>query len=1034
MPGVNVLVKGTTTGTATDIDGKYTLSVGNNAVLVFSFIGYANVEQAVGAQSNVSVQMSPDSKTLTEVVVTGYSSQAKRNITGSVAVVDTKDMMKVASSNFAEQLQGKVAGVQISTTGDPGSAQFVRIRGIGSINNNEPLYVIDGVPIQNEANMNFLNPGDIESMQVLKDAAAASVYGSRAANGVVVITTKKGRGKMNLRVDAWTGMNTPTKFPEVANPSELLQINKGLAQGAGIPFSSLLYINQGGNFVLPDYMVRNGGQVFSVLASDFGPGKLADPTKYFLNPDPNGDASLNYLIQKTNKSGTDWFKELFQPAAYSNVQVSASGSTDRSNFYFSANYQDNNGIMVKNSYKRYQTRFNSTFNIKNHIRVGQTFNLAYQTLVGSFGNPNEGSPLKNAYATPQIVPVRDINGYWGTPAGVPSNATNPIAQQYLSAAGSDNYSLRMNGTIFAEIDFLKDFTYKTQFGLDYGAYPGAFYGYRNYYATEINAANTYRNSFDNNRNWVFFNTVTWKKSFGNHNIEAIGGAEAKVFRYDGFYAAGSRLEFGDDPNYRVLDRVGAGTFQLGGGRSLHRMQGMFANVNYSFSDKYLVSATVRRDGSSRFINNKYGVFPAGSFGWRISKESFMAGISAINDMKLRVSYGSVGNNEVLGGDYPGYSTYGASTGTSSYDIRGTGNSTIVGFDQGSVGNPDLKWETTTMLNIGLDATVFGKFDVSAEWYDRKTKDMIYPVELPLENGAIGRRNQNIGDLRNTGIDLNITYKGSAGNGLTYSVGLTGSTYKNEVIKLDANSNTFIRSSGSRIGDITITTPGRPISQFYGYVADGLWSSQAEINSTLTSSVGDAKPGRVKFKDLNKDGKIDAGDETFIGNPLPKFMMGLNLTANYKGFDLTAFLNGMYGKDIFNFMKYFIDFPAFQGNYSKDMLYEAGKSLPVLDRNDNYSPQRSSLYVEDGSFTRLRNVVLGYTLPTSVTGKMGLTSCRVYVQGQNLLTFSKYSGLDPDVSATNVTEGYAQQRDLSLGVDNGRYPWSRTILVGLNVNF
>ena len=1034
MPGVNIIIKGTSSGTATDGDGKYTLSVSANGTLIFTFVGYTVKEVPVGTQTVLDVQMEVDATTLSEIVVTGYSSQDRRNIIGSVAVVDTKDMMKINSTNVVEALQGKVAGVQISSNGGPGAASMVRIRGIGSINNNEPLYVIDGIPVQNEANLNFLNPGDIESMQVLKDASSASIYGSRASNGVVIITTKKGKGKMKLNVDAWTGINSPTKFPEVANPAELLLINQGLAAGAGQTFSSNLYINQSGNWVLPDYMVRGGGSTFSGLAADFGSGKLIDPANYFLTSDPNGDASVNYLIQKTNKGGTDWFKELFQPAGYSNVQVSASGSTDKGQFYFSANYVNNEGIMIKNDFKRYQTRFNSTFSIKDNIRVGQTLNLAYQTLVGSFGNANEGSPLRNAYSMPQLVPVYDINGYWGSAAGVPSNASNPIAAQHRAADGSNAYSLRINAGLFAEVDFLKDFTAKTQFGLDYAVYPGNFYGFRNYDAAEINASNTFRSTFDNNRNWVFFNTITYNKTIGDHTINALVGMESKEQRYNGFFAAGSRLEFGDDPNYRTLNTVGAGTYQLGGSNALHRQQGFFGSVNYSLKDKYLVSASVRRDGSSRFINNRYGTFPAASVGWRLKNESFMSGISQINDLKIKASYGILGNNEVLGGDNPGFSNFGTSVGTSSYDIRGTGNSTLVGFDQVSTGNPDLKWESSSLLNIGFDATILKNLDISVEWYNKKTTDMIYPVELPLESGSNGRRNENIGDMQNTGIDIQLGYKGKVGNEVTYNIGLTGTTYKNEVLKLDANSNTFIRSAGSRIGDITITTAGQPISQFYGYIADGLWTSQTEINTTLFTSVGDAKVGRVKFRDLNDDGQINSADETYIGNPLPKFILGLNLSVQYKGFDVTAFVTGQYGQKVFNFVKYFIDFPAFQANYSKDMLYEAGKSLPVLDRNDNYSPQRSTLYVEDGSFTRLRNLMIGYSLPANITSKLGLSKFRVYGQGQNLFLFTKYSGLDPDVSVSNVTDGFAAQRDLAFGVDNGRFPWYRTFMFGINVEF
>lgn len=1028
MPGVNVIIKGTSTGTATDATGQYrlTLPAGQTqAVLVFSFIGYGTQEIIVGSQSVVDVSMSLDTQTLSELVVTGYATQQKKDITGSIAVVDIKDMTKIASSNFADQLQGKVAGVQMSTSGDPGASQFVRIRGIGTINNNEPLYVIDGVPVQSEANMNFLNPSDIESMQVLKDAAAASIYGSRAANGVVVITTKKGKaGTSKLSVDYWIGQATPQKAPDVANPDELLQIAQGLAAGAGTTFNSNFYIKDGsGNWTLPDFFTRTGG--YKAGAPE------VDPAKYNLISDPNGDASQNYLIAEANKAGTKWFKEVFKPAVSQSFQVSASGGSERGNYFFSGNYYDNNGIMIKNYYKRYQTRINSTYNVKDFIRVGENVNIAYQTTQGAMGNPSEGSVLKNAYAMPEIVPVKDIEGYWAGPAALPSNAGNPVAQQYRQADNKGNYSMRMTGNVFMEIDILKSLTAKTSFGLDYNTGHNQFYGWRNFDATEINASNSLDLNTFMNRNWVWYNTLTYNKEFGEHKLNVVAGTEARQNWYEGFNAHGNKLAL-DDPFYRVLSNITDNkTYSVGSYKGEFKTASLFAQANYSLKDKYLLSGTVRRDGSSRFLNNKYGVFPAGSFGWRLSKEGFMDGVSAVNELKLRTSYGSTGNNET-NTNYTGYSNFVPSLGTASYDISGTGTTIRPGFDQTTTGNPDLKWETTTLFNIGVDATIFNNFDVTLEWYNRVTKDMIYGVQLPLELGAVGVKDTNIGTMKNSGIEGALTYHGKLSNGLTFTIGLNGTSYKNEVTKLDANSNSFIRSGGTRIGDVTYTAPGLPISQFYGFIADGLWQSDSEITNTLFTNKGDAKVGRVKFRDLNGDGQIDTKDETTIGSPIPKFYGGLNITANYKNFDFTLFLNGSYGQKAFNFIKYFTEFPAFQGNYSSKMLYEAGKSLPVLDRNDNYSPQRSTMYVEDASWTRLRNLQLGYSLPASLLSKYKLDKLRIYIQGQNLFTWTKYSGLDPDITVSNITEGSTPRRDIAMGLDNGRYPWARTFIFGVNL--
>lgn len=416
----------------------------------------------------------------------------------------------------------------------------------------------------------------------------------------------------------------------------------------------------------------------------------------------------------------------------------------------------------------------------------------------------------------------------------------------------------------------------------------------------------------------------------------------------------------------------------------------------------------------------------------------MDNVSFINDLKLRASYGVLGNNEV-GGDYPGFSNFGTGVDVSNYDLNGTGNRTVTGFEQSSTGNPKLKWESTAVTNIGFDAVLAGGWNVMLEWYKRDTRDMIYNVELPLELGAVGRQAQNIGQMTNTGFDFALGYSKRVNRDFNFNVNVTGSTVKNEVVKLEANSNTFIRSGGSRIGDITYTKAGLPISQFYGYVQEGIWQSDADIAKVLFTDKGDAKVGRFRYADLNKDGKIDNNDETYLGSPLPTLILGLNLTANYKNWDFTAYISGTYGQKLFNFVKYFTHFNAFQRSRSKDFLYESygvakNPTLPKLDGGDNYSAQRNSYYVEDGSFTRLRNLQVGYSLDANSLKKLGLGRLRVYLQAQNLFTITKYSGLDPDVTISNITEGFNSQRDLSIGVDNGRYPLPRTVLVGVNLEF
>ena len=1025
IPGVTVLVKGSATGSNSDGNGNYSISVPSNATLVFSFVGYTTQEVAVGNRTSINIGMGADARALQEVVVTGYAAQNRRDITGAVAVVDVKEMKKIPASNIADQLQGRIAGVQVSSSGDPGSAAFVRIRGIGSINQNEPLYIIDGVPVQNESNLNFLNPNDVESIQVLKDAASASIYGSRAANGVIVITTKKGKaGASKIEVTMFTGIQTPGKGYNMANPDELLLINQGLSAGAGVPFESKHFINSGGKWSLPDFTVRSGDFRGGVVAGD----PKADPNKYFLNSDPTADANANYLIQGVNKAGTDWFKEVFQPAPVTNVQINASGGSERGNYFFSTNYYKQNGIMIKNNFTRYQARINSVFNVKKAIRIGEEMSIAYQSTIAGMGNPNEGSALKNSYSMIPFAPVYDLGGYWaGAPYG---NSGNPVAQQNRSAE-STGYSLRMTGGIYAEVDILKNLTARTKFGLDFGTGQGRGYGYRNFESNEINSSNGMSRNMYSNRNWVWSNTLNYRLELGDHKITALVGTEARRNTYDGFNANGNGLTFGDDPNYRILTNTNSKTWNLGEYRGQNTISSIFGQVNYNYQDKYLVSGTVRRDGVSRFINNPYGVFPAGSIGWRISKEEFMKTVSAINDLKLRVSYGKVGNNEI--GDYAGFSNFGQDLSNTAYPIQGSATAVTPGFTQTSQGNPDLKWETTKMLNIGLDARILNMFDLTVEWYDRKTSDILFAVPPPSTAGNIGSKPQNIGDMRNVGMDFSLGYRGKAlNNALNFGVTFNAGTYKNEMVRIDANSNTFIASSGGRVGNATRTLVGYPISQFWGYVSDGIIQKG---DATYLKDMGDAKVGRMKFRDINGDGKIDDQDEGIIGSPIPKLNYGINLTANYKNFDFTFYVQGVYGNQIFNYLRYYTDFPAFQANYTKNMLYEAGKTYPALDRNDSYSAQRSTFYVENGSYFRGKNLTLGYTLPTSITSKIGVDRVRLYIQGQNLFTFTKYTGLDPDVTISNLQEGYnSDKRDLSMGVDYGRYPISRQVYIGLNVEF
>jgi TonB-linked SusC/RagA family outer membrane protein len=816
-----------------------------------------------------------------------------------------------------------------------------------------------------------------------------------------------------VNFDFFTGIQDPLDFPDLVTPEETLRMAQASYEGAGETFSSTFYIQDAnGNWTLPDFTVFSDGYVAG--------SEEVDPKKYVLNTsDPNVYES-NYPIVEANKAGTNWFEELYKPATLTNAQVSISGGSENGTHFFSMNYFDHNGILIENKWKRVQARLNNTFSIGKNVRVGENLNVSFQTERGvdNYAFQNVGQAF--GYLT--IAPVNDINGYWAAASLSPVfiNA-NPVATQKRHADGYDHNDFRLTGNAFVEFDFLKGFTFKTNAGVDY------YQGPTEYYITTCPECGTsgqtnrlYKNTI-NRKNWVLTSTLNYNRMFGKHNVYTFIGGELRDAFFEAVDISGTNLLFGNDTNYREISN--AQNYTVGSSSGSNSMVSAFFNVNYTFNEKYILAVTVRTDGSSRFLNNRFGTFAGVSGAWRMSLENFMAPVDFISDLKLRASYGSSGNNEVVGGDYPGFTAYGTSKGYSSYPIDGT---LVQGFGQVSSGNPDLKWETSILTNFALDVTLGGKFSATLEWYNRKTNDMIFGVDQPMETGNVFQRNENIGSMVNRGIDIQLAYRARTGSGnFSYSIGLTGTHYTNKVLALDANDNTFV--SG---GAPTRTQQGYPVSQLYGYVANGLWSSQRVIDYILWADPkgekSGAKVGRMRFNDIDKDGVITPNDRTFIGNPLPKFILGLNLNLNYKAFDLTAYLSGVFGKKVYNQLKPDID--------RKKRLDEAGKTLPVFDFNDNKSYQNSSYYVEDGSFLKIRNVDLGYTIPITTVSKVGMSKARIYFQVQNLFTWTKYSGMDPDVSILNMYQGNAPQRDLASGIDIGKYPPSRQFIIGVNLEF
>ncbi|GAB3891372.1 TonB-dependent receptor [Larkinella knui] len=1041
LPGANVVIKGTTIGAATDANGRFTLNVPTGRdVLTVSAIGFAGQEVSIGNRSDITVTLQADIKTLSEVIVTGYGTQSKKDITGAVATVDAKQLLSVPATNVGQALQGRVAGVQVGNENSPGGGVMVRIRGFGTINDNSPLYVIDGTPTK--GNLNTLNLNDIETIQVLKDASAASIYGSRAGNGVVIITTKKGKiGKPKFTYDVYYGTQRPGKFLDLLNTDQYAQLvwesrkNSGAVGANGNPTHS--QFGNGPTPVIPDY-------VFPSAASASDPRVAQDANGNYINYSNNIDSpdfnKTKWLITKANKTGTNWLDEIFNPAPIQNHQLGVSGGTESGRYAMSLNYFNQEGIMKYTGYKRYSLRANTEFNVTKKVRVGQNFQVAYGERLGQpNGNSNESNPISFAFRIQPIIPVFDVAGYYaGARGGDLDNARNPVADLWRN---KDNIQkeVRLFGNAYAEVDLLKNLTARTSFGIDYNLYNFKNYTLRDIESPESRGSNSLQTNNSYEWTWTWYNTLTYNVMLGDkHRLNFIVGTESIKNYYEFFDA--SRTNFAvDDIENRYLS-AGTGVQTNNGGASNWRLASEFAKANYALGDKYLLDVTLRRDRSSRFAKDfRVAYFPAVSAGWRISQESFMKSMTWIDDLKLRIGWGQTGNQEI--GNYNPYTQFSTNPITSFYDINGTRTSAVPGYELTQFGNANAKWETTTSTNIGLDATLLkNRLSVGFDWYTRTTSDMLFPVQIPLTQGVATAPFQNIGEMRNRGVDLMLNYNGKIATGLTYNVGLNVGTYRNEVIKTTGDPKTqYFGINDERIQNFVVTQQGYPISSFFGYTIEGIFQSDEEAAKhpvQFGNAATENRAGRFSFKDVNGDGKVDSGDLSIIGNPHPKFNYGVNLNLNYKNFGLTVFGQGVQGNDIFNYVKYWTDFPTFAGNRSTRMLYESwrpGKTdaiLPQLRSSDQVSILPSTYYLESGSYFRFKNIQLTYTLPTKLLSKLGLGQASVYVQGQNLATITKYSGMDPEINLRNYTAG----NDRQIGVDGGSYPVAKTLLLGLNLSF
>lgn len=1020
--GATVSVRGTNTATQTDADGNFSIAVPKeNSKLAVTSVGYELQDISVSGQQNVSVNLKTTTSTLNEVVVTGYSSQRKKDITGSVAVVDVKDLKAVPAGSPVQMLQGRASGLNIITSGQPGAGANIRIRGITSFGNTTPLVMVDGV----QGSLNNLDANDIASLQVLKDAGAAAIYGVRGANGVIVVTTKKGRpGKAVLSYDAYYGTQRPLKNGfSILNPQETADLtwlayrNSGQIDATTGQPSHPQY-GGGANPVLPDYILPSG--VFE-----------GDPR---VNPDLyNIDFSKpRYQIVKANKAGTDWFHEIFKPAPIQSHTVSASGGSDKSTYLFSLGYFNQQGTLIETYLKRYSVRANTQFNIKDKFRIGENAYVFFRDNP-QIGNQSEGNEISNTYRIQPIVPVYDIAGNYGGGAGARlGQGSNPVASR-LRAKDNRGNQWDIQGNVYAELDFLQNFTARTSFGgiMNLGYY--YFFGYRSYENAENVGQNSYSENAYYNRNWTWTNSITYSKIFADvHNVKVFAATEA-VENYGRSVGGNGVNLFSNAPDFRNLSNVDPGAIVYSNAYQ-NSLFSLIGRLDYNYDDRYLLSATVRRDGSSVFGPEKrYGVFPSVTLGWRISSEKFMKTAGWINDLKLRGGYGILGSQTNVPATNS-FTLFAGSPNASNYDISGANTSSARGFRSASIGNPFTGWEEDKITNVGLDMTVLNnKLDFSIEWYKKSIEGLLFGQPLPATVGGAGRPVVNIGNVENSGIDFNGTFHGRPSSNFTYDIGVIFTSYNSNITKIPGD---YFGAGGSRIGQFARNQVGHPIGAFFGYKVLGLFQSDDDVAKSPAQDA--AAPGRFKYADIDGDNKITDEDRTFFGDPNPDFTYGLNLEAGYKNFDFSAFFYGSQGNEVINYVRWWTDFfPSFQGAKSKDALYNSwspnnpGAKTPIVENVSNFSNNGvpNSYYLEDGSYLRLKSLILGYTVPAVSLSRIGITRLRIYLQGANLFTITKYSGLDPELPGQNTNNNN------SFGIDYGNYPNNqRNYNVGINLTF
>ena len=973
MPGVGIKVKGTSTTAVTDTEGKYVVNAGGNITLVFSYVGYETQEVAANGRTTINITLAESQAELSEVVVIGYGTVRRKDLTGSVASVKGADIKAQGVSDVTRSLQGRMPGVSIeSAGGDPGAGTRILIRGVGSLNNATPLYIVDGVQV---ANINNLNQTDIESVDVLKDASAAAIYGSRAANGVVLVTTKSGKsGAPVVQLTANVGVQSKASNIDVLNAQEWATVHNQAHANAGLT-----------------------------------------PLELAANP-----AALGV--------GTDWQDAIFRAAPIQQYNLLVSGGSEASKYSVSGGYNDQQGIVDVTGYKRYNLRV-KTETTKGRLKFGETVLLSREKFVnmpagwgGQGGNP-VGSAIKMIPAF-KIYNPELIGGYDGAFGSV-VNIANPVAQLNLEDITRENTSILANA--FGELTIIEGLKYRLNLG-----YTNVFnsnYDYHRRYqvgALFTHPTNDISLSKDQNVLLLLENTLNYDKVFGKHSIQALAGYTYQSNNYN--YTSTARTDLPDG-----IDQIdaGAGIATNSGNRLENNLISLLGRVIYSYDDRYLLTASFRRDGSSRFgANNRYGNFPSVALGWNIMNESFFEPLEkTFSNLKLRASYGVLGNQEI--GDYQ----YNAAVASNVNYVVGNTQQRWFGSIQTAFASPNIKWETTKTMNIGVDAGFFGnKLNLTADYFVKKTTDVLLNVPIPGSAGSVSNPVVNAGTLRNNGVEIGLNYGNTVGK-LNYNVFGTISAVRNKVIELGTGSQQIFGGQPNHHGATsTLTEAGGSIGSFYLIQALGIFNSQEEINAYAKDGQliqPNAAPGDVKFFDKNGDGQINNLDRVNLGSPFPDFEYGLGFNANMHNFDLAVFFQGSQGNKIYNGLAQDLQSTNLQMNYAKSTLNAwtptNQSNIPRVVANDpNLNSQTSSRFLEDGSYFRMKTVQLGYTLKDDFAKKLKISSFRTYVSADNLFTITNYSGFNPDLGRTGSI--------FDRGVDYGHvaYPLARTISLGIQL--